>query len=440
MAETIVMIALSPTMNEGLIAEWKLQEGESFKSGDALCEVETDKATMTYEAPAAGTLLKILMKAGSQAQVGQAIAVYGKPGEDWQSAPGATTQAASNIPVDKPSTAAAQVPALPELPPALPKPAAEVAAVNRGTPETQANSAIRGQTPTLPSGIPPSSPLARKLANQAGVDLRTINGSGPNGRVVARDLAQAQRPGQQPASAPKAAASTAAAGRTEADRIVPLSRMRSIIAERLGESYRTAPHYYVRMAIEMDRLLGLRAQLNQGREAKLSLNAFIIKLTAAALKQHPQLYSIWQGDSIRYPSTVDIGLAVALDKGLVTPVLRDCAAFGIQGIDTALTDLVERGRAGTLQPQEYSDANFTISNLGAYGVEEFTAIINPPGSAILAIGGIKKEAIVRDDNITSASILHATLSADHRSIDGAVAAAFMVTLKQLFEEPAAALL
>ncbi|MBU0953965.1 MAG: E3 binding domain-containing protein, partial [Spirochaetes bacterium] len=278
MAETIVMIALSPTMNEGLVAEWKLQEGDSFKSGDALCEVETDKATMTYEAPASGTLLKILLPAGSQAQVGQAIAVYGKPGEDWQSAAGATAQAAAAPPATMPAStaqadqsakAAGQVPALPELPPSKPVPpvtAPEPA--SRITAVAPAESAIRGQTPTLPSGIPPSSPLARKLASQAGVDLRTINGSGPNGRVVARDLSQAQRSGQNATGIATTAANKAAPGGAIADRIVPLSRMRSIIADRLGESYRNAPHYYVRMAIEMDRLLSLRAQLNQGRDTK----------------------------------------------------------------------------------------------------------------------------------------------------------------------------
>ena len=221
---------------------------------------------------------------------------------------------------------------------------------------------------------------------------------------------------------------------------VPLTKMRTIIAERLGSSWSGAPHFFVRAAVDMERLLELRAAVNSGRDRAIGINAFIMRIVAAALERHPIMNASWEGDAIQYLPAADIGLAVALDGGLITPVVRACETKGVEAIDSELADLVTRARSGALIPQEYSGASFTISNLGSFGVEEFTAIINPPGSAILALGAIVKEAVVRDDSIMVRRMMRITLSCDHRVIDGAVAAAFMAELKGMLEEPGRALL
>ncbi len=475
MAEPIFMIALSPTMNEGVIAEWVAKEGQVLKSGDALCEVETDKATMAYESPVSGSLLKILQPAGSTAAVGQLIAVMGKAGEDWQAtaaahtgqaAPGAAASAApsqaasAQVAPQAPATASTPSPVPsgsqpPSTQPAFPA----LGPVAMGAPEAPAYAESRiGGGNALPAGLPPSSPLARKLAKEKGVDLRSVRGSGPRGRVIARDIeAHAAAPGgyagalsaAQAAAKPGSQAASPVPASSPASRLsakglrserVPLSKMRSIIASRLSQSYSGSPHYFVRVAIDMERLLELRAAINAGRDKALSLNAFVMKLVAAALERHPVINASWEGDAIRYLPSADLGLAVALEGGLITPVVRSCELRGIEDIDGELGTLVAKARAGALKPEEYGGASFTISNLGSFGVEEFTAIINPPGSAILALGAVSKEAVVVGDDIVARRIMHATLSSDHRVIDGAQAAAFMAELKALFEEPARALM
>ena len=440
MAEPILMTALSPTMTEGTIAQWLVQEGQALKAGDALCEVETDKATMTYESPASGTLLKILLGPGSGAAVGQIIGVIGKPGESWE-------EIAAKTPAGQPAPApaAAKKPAAPAPAPLPAVPAAPVSAAP--SPVNSQQSTVSGLPPSLAPGVPRSSPVARKLAKEKGLDLRLVKGSGPGGRIVARDVEQYQAapvpaarpaaPAARPAGGAKAAVASAKGLR--GDR-VPLSKMRSIIASRLHQSYSQAPHYFVRIAIEMDRLFALRKQLNAGREQPLSLNAFIVKLVAAALERHPAINVSWAGDAIQFLPNADIGLAVALDGGLITPVVRACEAKGLESIDRELGGLIAKARSGALVPEEYTGASFTISNLGAFGVEEFTAIINPPGSAILALGAVTEEAVVRNGAVVPRRILHATLSSDHRAIDGAQAAAFLAEFQALCEEPARALL
>ena len=432
MAEPILMTALSPTMTEGTIAQWLAKEGQALKSGDALCEVETDKATMTYESPASGTLLKIVAEANSSAVVGQLIAVIGKPGDNWEE-----IAAKAQSPAAKP--APAKAPAKPAPAPAAP------AAAPSPAPATVPESA-----PALAPGLPRSSPLARKLAKEKNLDLRQVKGSGPGGRVVVQDVEQFQAaPAPVPAQpaarvAPPTAKRAATVAGTSAKGLrgdrVPVSKMRSIIASRLTQSYTQAPHYFVRMAIDMDRLFALRKSLNAGREQALSLNAFILKLVAAALERHPGINASWEGDAIQFLPAADIGLAVALDGGLVTPVVRACESKGLLEIDQELGGLIAKARSGALVPEEYTGASFTVSNLGSFGVEEFTAILNPPGSAILALGAVAEEAVVREGAIVPRRILHATLSSDHRVIDGAQAAAFLAELKALFEEPARALL
>jgi len=422
MAKTLVMTALSPTMQDGVIAEWLVQEGQAVKAGDALCEIETDKATMPYESPSAGTILKITAAAGQKATVGETIAIIGKPGEDWQSLlPAAASAAASSAPASPEPLAQPTGAAFPELGPIPSRPS-----------QPEAKSV---HVPVAPSSPLPSSPLARTLARDRGVDLRTIRGSGPHGRIVARDIPEHAAPESADKASPMVKT-----GAFLRDERVPLSRMRSVIAQRLGESYATAPHYFVRAAVDMERLFELRAAINAEREHPIGLNAFFMRLAAAALERHPIVNASWEGDAIRYRPTADIGLAVSLDSGLITPVVRSCERTSVGSIDAQLTDLVTRARAGALAPEEYSEASFTISNLGTYGVEEFTAIINPPGSAILALGAISQEAVVRNGSIVPRRTMHMTLSSDHRVIDGAVAAAFVADLKSLIEEPALALL
>ncbi len=443
MAESILMTALSPTMQDGVIAEWIVAEGQAVKAGDALCEIETDKATMPYESPKAGTILKIVAPAGHKAAVGETIAVLGKPGEDWQSVVSKTQEAIPEL-----STQSA-FPALgpSSRPSEMPIPAT-VAIQNAGL----ANQSY-GNHPELPSGLPPSSPLARSTAREHGLDLRSIRGSGPHGRVVQRDvlavtqarsesspLEKSANSAARPAQISRPVQNAPRANKGLRDERVPLSKMRSIIAERLGASWNQAPHFFVRAAVDMGRLLALRASVNEGRERSVSLNAFILRIVAAALERHPGINASWEGDAIRYRPSADIGLAVALDGGLITPVVRACEHKGVSEIDAELADLVPRARAGTLSPAEYSEASFTISNLGSSGIEEFTAIINPPGSAILALGAVSKEAVVRGNDIVARRTMRITLSSDHRVIDGAAAAAFITELKGLLEEPAKALL
>ncbi len=439
MAEAIPMLALSPTMTDGTIAAWKYAEGQEVKKGTVLCEVETDKAVMDYEAPSAGHLLKIVVPAGEAAAVGAVIAVIGKAGEAY----------AALLPPSgaAPATVAEPVRTSPAAPSAtvnIPAPAVPV------TPDLPVSSG----GPVSAPNYPPSSPLARVMARDAGVDLRLLRGSGPEGRVVKRDVeaylhngsAAAPLRGMNPLPDGAGFAASPAAPVLQ-DRVLPLSRLRAVIAKRLGDSMRDAPHFFLRAAVEADRLSALRRSVNDGRaEAdRLSLNAYFVKLSAAAIALHPGINAIWRGDSIEYRRSVDVALAVAVGDGLVAPVVRDCVSKSVSQIEAEFRALIARAKAGSLKPEDYEGATFTISNLGAWGVEEFTAIINPPGSAILALGAMVKEPVVeqnRDgrDVVRIRSRLRATLSCDHRVIDGALGAAFLKDLKNLVEEPARALI
>jgi len=413
MPEKILMMALSPTMETGTLVRWRKKEGEAVSSGDVLCEVETDKATMDYESTSEGTLLKIVVPAGGQAKIGDTIAIMGKPGEDFSAL-------------------------LAEAKPAAAKPAPAAAS----SAATVVGGAVA--TRTAPAALAPSaagriksSPLARRIAMQKGIDLRTLRGSGPEGRIVKRDLDSAPA-GLSPGALPAPAGPIYTPG--PGDEVVPLSSMRRTIARRLSQSMFSAPHYYLTVAIAMDELLATRARLNAGREKKASMNAFLMAIAGRALLHHPKVNSSWNGDSIIRHTAADIGLAVAQPDGLITPVVRDCGRKGILGIDAELADLVERARAGKLQPSEYDGATFTISSLGSSGIDEFTAVINPPGSAILAVGAIRKEPVVGDDDtIAVRQRMRVTLSCDHRVIDGAVGAAFLRELADMLENPMLAL-
>ncbi|MFQ3547275.1 MAG: dihydrolipoamide acetyltransferase family protein [Termitinemataceae bacterium] len=440
MAIAIPMLALSPTMSEGIIAVWKFKEGDMVPRGAVLCEVETDKAVMDYESPNQGVLLKIVAEQGKSVKVGDLIAVIGQSGEDISSI---LTQAQAQQ-----SSTGAHVTAVEGT-------LQQSEAVNQAAPAAlgpdlglEPGGAL-SLSPHLAPGVPPTSPLARRLAKQAGIDLRTVQGTGPGGRIVKRDVERSLAVLSQVIGSTHDSGSS---GTTPTPPIaqeqrVPVSRLRQIIADRLSLSMREAPHFFVRMAIDMERIIALRTALNKERTDgfSISYNAIIMKLTASLLLRHQKINSTWTGDAIVYHPQADIALAVALEDGLVAPVVRNCEKKGIEQIELELRTLIAKAREGKLQPQDYEGATFTISNLGAWGVEEFTAIINPPGSAILALGAIRKEATVLTDSqgqdrIEIRHIMHSTLSADHRTIDGAVAAAFMKDFASFCEDPARALM
>ncbi|MBD3241337.1 MAG: hypothetical protein GF331_12175 [Chitinivibrionales bacterium] len=417
MAEKLVMLALSPTMEQGTIAKWTKNEGDAIESGDVLCEVETDKATMEYESTAEGTLLKIVVPEGGRVGVGETIAVAGEKGEDISGLLEETdqqkpAQPAESPPEEQPTDGQENAPAPSPTPVREPAPSP-------------------GPPPAAPQdGLPPASPLARRMAKERGIDIAQVAGSGPAGRVVKKDIE---------AFTPSAAPAQAAA--TGADQTTRVSEKRRVIAQRLSESYLSSPHYFLRNHVRMDSLMDARRQINAQTEQKLSLNSFIIKLCAEALKRHPMVNATWQGDSITTFGRIDIALAVSQKDGLITPVVRNCGAKGIIQIDQELRDLIGRARENKLAPEDYTNSTFSISNLGTFGVREFTAIINPPGSAILAIGEMFKEAVVgENDEIRAQHTSVFTLSCDHRILDGAVAAAFFHDLTVLFEQPLRALL
>lgn len=400
MAEKVFMIALSPTMEEGTIQKWRKQEGDVVKEGDILCDVETDKASMEYESSQSGKILKIVRGEGASARVGDLIAILGQDGEDISSL------------LSESSPAAPAPTKAPEKTP-TPPPTAEV-----------------------PRASGKASPLARRLAQEKGLDLNQVAGSGPGGRVIKRDIENLQ-----PAAATKPAPASVTLPSPLNDDRVPVSRKRSVIASRLSESLFSAPHIFLTVSVNMDPLMQAREKLNNELKDKLGLNAFIVKLVANAITRHQAVNSSWMGDYIQNHSSVDIGLAVAQPDGLITPIVRAAHGKGIRQIDFELKDLIDRARNNQLKPEEYTGATFTISNLGSFGIEEFTAIINPPGSAILALGAVMKVPVVaEDEDISIRRQMKMTLSADHRVMDGAVAAAFLTDLKAVMEDPFRALL
>jgi pyruvate dehydrogenase E2 component (dihydrolipoamide acetyltransferase) len=407
MAEKVFMIALSPTMEEGAILNWKKKVGDKVKMDDPLCEVETDKASMDYLSSQEGTLLAIVKDVGTSAKVADVIAIIGEPGEDFSS--------------------------LLEAAPAAPAPKAAPAA---GAAASAAPASAAGASAST-SGRVKSSPLARKLALDKGVDLAQVPGSGPAGRVVKADVE-----GFHPApAAPAPAHSVAVTDSGLNDERVPVSRKRQVIAQRLGESLFTAPHFFLTLGIEMDNLLDARDRVNAKRKEKVGLNPFILKFLAEALKRHQTLNSSWHGDYIQNHSSIDLGIAVAQPDGLITPIVHNAGSKGVLQIEAELKNLIERARTNLLKPEDYTGASFTISNLGSFGIEEFTAIINPPGVAILALGAtVKTPVVADDDSIVVKRIMKVTLSCDHRVVDGAVGAAFLTDFKRMVEDPYTVLL
>jgi len=411
MAEKILMIALSPTMEAGVIARWNKKVGDKISTGDLLCEVETDKAAMDYESQGDGTLLKILVPDGARVKVGEPIAIMGGDGEDFSGLLNSLTKKSSSVSEKKSVADNEDITRLP----IKEKPSA-------------ANE-------KLPGGLK-ASPLARETARKLGMDLSSIEGSGPGGRIVKEDV-------ERSAAAVNAKETTETGTATFTVKTFTtkkLSEKRRVTAQRMSQSMAGIPHYYLSVPVCMDSVINTRNSLNKKRGKKISLNAFLIKFAAEALRRNPQINASWQEESIKLFSNIDIGLAVALSDGLITPIVRNCEAKGILQIDDELKALIEKAKSDRLTPEEYSGATFTISNLGAWGVRSFTAIINPPASAILAVGEIFKEPVVdENEKIAVVSRMMFTLSSDHRVIDGAAAAAFAADLRGIIENPAEAL-
>lgn len=417
MAEKLVMLALSPTMETGTIAQWLKREGDIIASGDILCEVETDKATMEYENALDGTLLRIVAPAGSRVAVGQPICIVGEPGENIGDFEQQLRQQAVSVP------APGQVPG-----DGSPTPLVAEVAPSSGVLEQTAH-----ETPSPGTGTVAASPLARRLAQEKGIKLATIHGSGPGGRIVKKDLGQLL----QGSSAVSAKTSATTAG---SDRVIPVTEKRSVIAQRLAGSLFTAPHYFMRNPVSVDTLLAFRADCNSSRKEKLSLNAFLIKCAAETLRRHPQVNASWHDTGIIEHASIDIALAVAQKDGLITPVVRDCVSKGIGQIDIELKALINLARENKLTPEQYTGSTFTISNLGSSGIRDFTAIINPPEAAILAVGEAYRQPVADEqDRIHVEKTMNMTLSVDHRILDGAVAANFFADLKRIIENPVRAL-
>jgi pyruvate dehydrogenase E2 component (dihydrolipoamide acetyltransferase) len=440
----ILMPALSPTMTEGNLAKWVKREGDTVKAGDVIAEIETDKATMEVEAVDEGTIGKILVPEGSQGvKVNQPIAVLLEEGEDASAIKSAGTKAppAPATPKTEPSPAPAAAPA----PSPAPAPIAR-----------SGNGHDTGERVF-------ASPLARRMAEQAGIDLAALKGSGPGGRIVKSDIetalsgsaaprAKAPEPREvpRPAAPPAPGIAAPALGKDQVAalagnppyELLPLSNMRRTIARRLTEAKQQVPHFYLTIDCTIDRLLEMRAELNRrgGEKVKLSVNDFVIKAVALALRRVPAANASWSEDGILKWQSVDVSVAVAIEEGLITPIVKNADQKGLAQISSEMKDLATRAKSGKLKLAEFQGGTFSISNLGMLGVKQFEAVINPPHGCILAIGAGEQRPIVKDGSLAIATVMSCTLSVDHRVVDGATGAQFLAAFKELAEDPLAMLL
>lgn len=416
MEEVVLMPRLSDTMTEGVIASWQKKVGDAVKKGEILAEIETDKATMELESYKDGILLHQGAAAGEKIQVNDLLCIIGQPDFDVQAVIAAAKSGGAAAATPTPASQPTPAPV-----PSAPAPSAAPVVVNDGR--------------IL------ASPLARKLAAEKGIDLKYVQGSGDQGRIIKSDVDQYKAPQAaapaQNATAPAIATPQVAAaplGTVSFDE-VPVSQMRKTIARRLSESLFTAPHFYLTMSIDMDACVAARAKLNEQASVKISFNDMIIKAVSLALRQHPKVNSSWLGDTIRYNHHVNIGVAVAVDEGLLVPVVRHANMLSLTQIAAQVKEFAQKAKDKKLQPSDWEGSTFTISNLGMFGIDQFTAIINPPDACILAVGGIQQEPVVKNGAVVPGNVMKVTLSCDHRVVDGATGAAFLQTLKQLLEEP-----
>ncbi len=407
--EVILMPRLSDTMTEGVIASWHKNVGDKVKKGDLLADVETDKATMELESYKDGVLLYQGAQKGDKVAVNSLLCIIGDPAK-----------------VDVNSIVAAASGAAPAPATAAPAAAAAPAPTAAATSSVASNGRVK------------ASPLAKKLAAEKGIDIQTINGSGDGGRIVKSDIDnyKATAPAATTSATPSGVATTSAipAGQVSFEE-VPVSQMRKVIAKRLAESKFSAPHFYLTMAINMDKAVESRAKLNDISPVKISFNDMVLKACAIALKQHPKINSSWLGDKIRFNHHVNIGVAVAVEEGLLVPVVRFADGKSLSQIATEVKGFAQKAKDKKLQPSDWEGNTFTISNLGMFGIEEFTAIINPPDACILAVGAINQVPVVKNGQIAVGNVMKVTLSCDHRVVDGASGAAFLQTLQGLLEEP-----
>jgi pyruvate dehydrogenase E2 component (dihydrolipoamide acetyltransferase) len=422
MDEVVLMPRLSDTMTEGVIAGWQKNVGDSVKKGDVLADIETDKATMELESYKDGILLYQGAKAGEKILVNDLLCVIGAAGTNVdaivaavKSGAGATAPAASNA-------APAASPAVSSAP-----------AANAPAPAAPAVQAVVNEGRIF------ASPLAKKMAEERGIDLKYVKGTGDNGRITKFDI-DGYVPATASATSATQAVTAASAVQAAHQGVVsfedqPVSQMRKTIARRLSESLFTAPHFYITMSIDMDAAVAARAKINEVAPVKISFNDMVVKATALSLKQHPKINSSWLGDSIRTNHHINIGIAVAVDEGLLVPVVRFADTKTLSEIGVAVKGFAQKAKDKKLQPSDWEGSTFTISNLGMFGVDEFTAIINPPDACILAVGGIAQVPVVKNGQVVPGNVMKVTLSCDHRVVDGAAGAAFLQTLKSLLEEP-----
>ncbi|MDE7546936.1 pyruvate dehydrogenase complex dihydrolipoamide acetyltransferase [Acetobacter fabarum] len=420
MAIEILMPALSPTMTEGKIARWLKKEGDTVSNGDVLAEIETDKATMEIEAIEDGIFGRILVPEGTEGvAVNTPIAIMVEEGEAIPASAAPSSTSAATAPTQAGAVTPPSVTTNAPVPPAAVSQA--VHPVNRIV----------------------ASPLARRIAAVKNVDLSTVKGTGPNGRIVKRDVESATT---QPAATPKPGTQAGTPLPTGASRTVPHSTMRKVIARRLSESKATIPHFYVSMDVELDALMALRSQLNalshdEGQDAfKLSVNDMLIKAAALALKQVPEVNASFTEDAMILHEDANISVAVSLDDGLITPIVRAADRKSLKQISQEAKSLVSRARAGKLKPEEFQGGTFSISNMGMFGVKEFAAIVNPPQAAILAIAAGKRQPVVSGDEIKIATVMTVTLSVDHRAVDGAMAARWLSAFRNIVQAPLALVL
>jgi len=412
MAEIILMPKLSDTMTEGVVAEWHKKVGDQVASGELLAEIETDKATMEFESFYDGVLLHIGVEKGGGAPVNTVLAVIGEKGEDVKAI---LAEAAKNTPVEETKS---EAPSPEPVKAAAPAPAP--VPVSAPTPAPAAVESSNGRVF--------ASPLAKKMANEKGIDLASIQGTGDAGRIVKRDIDH---------YTPYAGAPSQKRGfvGTESYRDETVSQMRKTIAKRLAESKFTAPHFYLTLDIDMDNAIGVRKQLAALEAMKVSFNDMVVKAVALALREHPNVNSSWYGDFIRRNDHVHIGVAVAVEDGLLVPVVRFADGKELTEIGAEVREMAQKAKDKKLQPADWEGNTFTISNLGMFGIESFTAIVNPPDSCILAVGGIKEIPVVKDGKVVAGNVMKVTLSCDHRVVDGATGAAFLQTFKKLMENP-----
>lgn len=454
MAIKVEMPKLSDTMEEGVIAKWNVQEGDTVESGDIVAEVETDKATMEVEVFDAGTILKILVDEGDAVPLGKVMAVIGEEGEDISDITGGEAESESQVEVEEEGKAEeeekdedeeeADDESKQEEKKDKEKQEAEKqeekSEKQEGSDKEQTEDKGDGEDdgklkkPESSNGKKRSendrikaSPLARKMAEEQGIELSNVQGTGPEGRIIKKDIENFQPASENVES-------------TREDQEHRVSQMRKTIARRLAESKYNSPHYYETIDIDVEQLFAARKQINEMIEGKISFNDIIMKACAAALRQHPMVNSSWQEDTILEHGDVNVAFAVAIDEGLITPVIEHTDQKGLQQISSESKELAEQARNRELQPEQMEGSTFTISNLGMFGIEQFTAIINPPNACILAVGAIRDEPVVRDGEVVPGKRMKVTLSSDHRIVDGATAAQFLNTLQSMLQNPLGMLL